>query len=309
MAWTSRQQFRVGLLVLASASLFVLLLAFVLGSSVHAARRVFYVRFLENVKGMVVGSKVNFQGVPIGAVSDIRFDEGTSLVELAVDPDKAVIQDVTRARLDRLLVTGQVTIELEGYAKDGHALPDGATIEPKASPIDQIARTLPQTINDVAQVLASVQRVTDSLGELLGETNRARAARILCQLDESAQRLPAQIEGLIADGRAAVASFASAGAALAAIAERGDVAGALAAARSATARLDAVGARLEALVGELAGIAQSGRGAFLDSLAAARAALDDFAALSRMLRVSPSAVVFGREVREPVPAAPPGGRR
>jgi phospholipid/cholesterol/gamma-HCH transport system substrate-binding protein len=299
MAWTSRQQFRVGLLVLASATVFVLLLAFVLGSSVHQARRLYYVHFLENVKGMVIGSKVNFQGVPIGAVSDIRFHEGMSLVELTVDPGKAVIQDVTRARLDRLLVTGQVTIELEGYSKEGRELTEGALIQPKTSPIDQIARTLPQTINDVAEVLAGLQKVTGNLNEILGESNRARVARILAQLDESTQALPARLDRVEADSRAALAAFARAGESVAAIAERGDIDSALTAARGATEKL-------EALVGELAGIAQSGRGAFLDTLVAARTALDDFAELSRLLRVAPSALVFGREVREPLPA---GGAR
>ena len=62
-----------GALLLGTAALFVGLLAYVVGVSVAADRSSYYLLFIENVKGLVPGSKVNFQGIPVGSVVDIRF--------------------------------------------------------------------------------------------------------------------------------------------------------------------------------------------------------------------------------------------
>jgi len=63
------RQLRVGLLVIACSVTFVTLLAFIAGSALHQDVHSYFILYEENVKGMVVGSKVNFQGVPIGSVS------------------------------------------------------------------------------------------------------------------------------------------------------------------------------------------------------------------------------------------------
>jgi len=89
------RRFRLGLYVLGAGALFVSLLLFLAQSSFHGERASYFIMFDENVKGMVAGSKVNFQGVPIGVVADLRFQDGRTLVELRVDPTRAAIQDVT----------------------------------------------------------------------------------------------------------------------------------------------------------------------------------------------------------------------
>ena len=83
------RRFRLGLFVLGTGGMFVALLAFILQNSLHSERATYFILFEENVKGMVVGSKVNFQGVPIGVVADMRFQDGKTLVELRVDPSRA----------------------------------------------------------------------------------------------------------------------------------------------------------------------------------------------------------------------------
>ena len=141
------QQFRVGLMVLASVVTFVGLVLFILGSSLQGEVQRYYILFSENVKGMVIGSKVNFQGVPIGRVTDIRFRSGNTMVEVSVDPSRAVIQNVTVARLDRLLVTGQVTVEFEGYRPDARELPEGAVIPARANAIRELTTGLPDVMH------------------------------------------------------------------------------------------------------------------------------------------------------------------
>jgi ABC-type transporter Mla subunit MlaD len=80
------RRFRLGLYVLGSGALFVAMLGFILRNGLHGDRATYYILFRENVKGMVIGSRVNFQGVPIGAVHDMRFQDGQTMVELSVDP-------------------------------------------------------------------------------------------------------------------------------------------------------------------------------------------------------------------------------
>ena len=87
------RRLRLGILALVAGCAFFGLLAFVLQGALGDERVSYFIVFEENVKGMVIGSKVNFQGVPIGMVQDIRFQGGKTLVELSVDP--------TRARCER----------------------------------------------------------------------------------------------------------------------------------------------------------------------------------------------------------------
>lgn len=306
--WPVKLRFRVGLLVMASATLFVALVAFILGSSVSSDRSIYYVHFEENVKGMVVGSKVNFQGVPIGSVTDIRFEHGLSLVEITIDPAKAELQDVTRARLDRLLVTGQVTIELEGYERNARSLAAGAVIRTQASPITELARTLPETVQEVSQLLEGLQKLIASLDDLMDADNRDRVSRILANLDAATALLPDRLDGVLTNASEAAASLRRTGDALVGVVESDDVRGVLASARRAADRVDEMQDQVSALVRELAGVVTSSRRTWLETLVAARGALDEMHGLARLLRVSPSALVFGREVREPS-AAPAGGNR
>ena len=75
------RRFRLGLLTLFAGVAFFGLLGFVLQGVLGNDHVAYFILFEENVKGMVIGSKVNFQGVPIGMVQDIRFQDGRTLVD------------------------------------------------------------------------------------------------------------------------------------------------------------------------------------------------------------------------------------
>ncbi|MCA8949444.1 MAG: MCE family protein, partial [Planctomycetes bacterium] len=181
-AGESARRFRLGLFVLAAAGLFVVLLGFVLEGTLSNQRATYFIMFEENVKGMVVGSKVNFQGVPVGVVGDMRFQDGKTLVELNIDPTRASVQDVTKARMDRLLVTGQVTIELEGYEETGRPLPPGSVIQPKVDPMSSLKATIPEVVDHAAGVLQRLEGVVAAAEDLLSPANREHVAAILANL-------------------------------------------------------------------------------------------------------------------------------
>ncbi|HEB53406.1 MAG TPA: MCE family protein [bacterium] len=294
------RRFRLGLYVLAAGGLFVALLTFILHNSLDGARASYFIMFDENVKGMVVGSKVNFQGVPIGVVSDMRFQDGKTLVELRVDPTRARIQDVTRARMDRLLVTGQVTVELEGYAPDGRPLASGAFIEPKDDPLNALMKTsLPEVVAQASVVMSRLDRVLANVEVLLGEDTQRRVAAILANAERASRGLaegavPA-IEELVADARKAVR------AAQATAEQAGGSARALTETLAAVQRLEA---DVRGLLRESTAVVAGVRGPALQAFAGVRTALDDLRGLLRQLKLAPDSLLFG--VR---PASPPGGDR
>lgn len=272
------RRFRLGLYVLGTGALFVGLLGFILKSSLDGERAAYFILFRENVKGMVVGSRVNFQGVPIGVVKDMRFQDGKTLVELRVDPTRASIQDITQARMDRLLVTGQVTVELEGYGPSGKSLPRGSFIQPKEDPLHSLTVSLPEVVDRAASVLDRIDRVLQGAEQLLGPDNQQRVAGLL----DDCHRLGVALADDAAPAATAMLRDASA----------------------SVRSLQALTPDVAAMLRETAALAAGLRGPAQAALANFRTALDDVRGLARQLKLAPDSLLFG--VR---PAAPIGGDR
>lgn len=290
------RRFRLGLFVLAAGALFLLLLAFILENTFTSERATYYIMFEDNVKGMVVGSKVNFQGVPVGVVCDMRFQDGKTLVELRIDPTRASIQDVTKARMDRLLVTGQVTIELEGYDETGKPLPAGSIIEPKTDPLSSLRGSIPEVVAQATSVLARLDRLLERAENVLGDENQAHATEILGNLASASahltERTLPEVDAALADVRRLAG-------------DGGELT------RDAAAALGRLEPRLAALADGAESLAREAR-AFTGAiraptqtaLASMRAALEDVRALARQLKLAPDSLLFGVSRR----AAAPGGR-
>ena len=158
---------KVGLFVIASSLLFVVLLALSIGSTLWKETVTYRIQYNETVKGMVIGSKVNFQGVTIGAVSDMRFADGVTEVVVEIDPRKAPIQGATRASLDRAWVTGQVTVELSGWDPEQPILPENGLIKSDLSLAASIVKGMPETLSRMVDLLEEYRGVGHNLNKLL----------------------------------------------------------------------------------------------------------------------------------------------
>jgi phospholipid/cholesterol/gamma-HCH transport system substrate-binding protein len=282
------KRFRLGLFVLGAGAMFIALLVFIVQSSLDGDRGTYFIMFRENVKGMVIGSKVNFQGVPIGVVSDMRFQDGNTLVELTVDPSRASIQDVTRARMDRLLVTGQVTVELEGYAINGHELANESFIEPKEDPLNSLKASLPEVVAQAAQVLERLDGVLGNVEDVLGPANQKFVTSILSHAERASMELAEQtvpaVRELVADaGRAVKAAHGTADAATESVQS-------LQGAVMAVERLEA---DMRSLLRESTAVVASMRGPAVATFAGVRSTLDDLRGLLRQLKLAPESLLFG----------------
>ena len=286
------RRLRLGLFVLGTGALFVALLVFILQNSLGHARATYWILFEENVKGMVIGSKVNFQGVPIGVVADMRFQDGKTLVELRVDPSRANLQDLTRARMDRLLVTGQVTVELEGYGPSGKHLAPGSFIQPKEDPLHSLTASLPEVVDRAASVLGRLDHVLAQAETMLGAGNLAQVEAMLANGERASRELaertlPAATQLLTA----ARTTLGQAGAAAASAQQTFTV-------------LASLEADLRELLHESTALAAGVRGPAQAALGGLRSMLDDLRTLTRQLKMAPDSLLFG--VR---PATPAGGER
>lgn len=294
------RRFRLGLFVLGTGAMFVALLVFIMQSSFDRERATYFIMFSENVKGMVIGSKVNFQGVPIGVVKDMRFQDGNTLVELSVNPSRATIQNVTRARMDRLLVTGQVSVELEGYAGNGTPLPPDSFIEPKEDPMNSLKASLPEVVAQAAQVLERLDHVLGNADALLSDDNQAQVTAILAHAERAACHLAdntmPQVGALVADARRTIQ--AAEGTAHATT----NSAVAVTATLAAVERLES---DLHGLLRESTAIVTGVRGPALATFSGFRSTLDDLRGLLRQLKLAPDSLLFGVNH----PAAPVGGKR
>lgn len=291
------RRFRLGLFALGAGTLFIALLGFILQNSLDRERATYFILFHENVKGMVIGSRVNFQGVPIGVVADMRFQDGKTLVELRVDPTRANIQDLTRARMDRLLVTGQVTVELEGYGVGGRSLPAGSFIEPKEDPLHALTANLPEVVDRAAGLLARLDRVLANVEQLLGGTTQAQVAALLGHAERAAKgfaddTLPAA-NALLADARETVHAAA----------------GSARAVEGSVAVLERLEADARALLRESTAVMAGVRGPALASFGSLRSTLDDLRGLLRQLKLAPDSLLFGVRHAAAPAGETTGGRR
>jgi phospholipid/cholesterol/gamma-HCH transport system substrate-binding protein len=313
-AWSRARRARVGSLVIGSGALLTGLLVFVVGASFAKQYLTYYLLLEENVKGLIVGSAVNFQGVPVGAVRDIRFEEGKTRVELSFDPTRAAVQEGTRARLDRAFVTGQVTLELEGYRADGTALPEGSLIEPAPSPLTRLTAALPDVAQDLGALVDDARALVASLQALLDDEHCAKLWAVLDEVETMsatlAQRLPSaldEFELMAKDARAAAAALQRSADGLAALTGDGELRAAIQATRRAAEELAELERRAQPMLAELHGLAGAMRGPLLALLTAARDSAGQLQDLARRLSLAPSSLFFGGPARELVPGAAPHG--
>lgn len=311
---TSKRELRVGIFVVAVVGLFVALMGVVSGATLTGERISHTLRFEETVKGMVVGSRVNFQGVPIGAVTDMRFDAGTTLVEIEVDPQKAELQAVTRAHIDRALVTGQVTIELEGYQPGGVALVPGAAIPVHPNLMQELALDLPEMSAAGTQALRSAQQVLDRFALLLDDQTIEAARAAAAGLARTASELPERVAAIEAETRSTLAEVRALVAETRGAVEQvtpeiegsaGDLRAALQRADAALVAIEHVAGGAEVLredlslvAGEAERLLSQNQQAVRGLLIEARDAMRELRGLARQLRATPSSLLFGIENQE-----------
>ena len=149
---TPAQKTKVGVFLLACLFIFVGTVVVIAGTRSDKTVT-YFMTFKSGVTGLAEGADVEYRGVKIGHVENIKIDDNLEiLVEITVRPDIATLREGVKASLSSNLLSGIAFVQLEG-GQGGDKLAPGATI-------DINAETLQETINNMS---AKVNLILDSL--------------------------------------------------------------------------------------------------------------------------------------------------
>jgi phospholipid/cholesterol/gamma-HCH transport system substrate-binding protein len=158
----------------------------------------YYIFFRGSVAGLNKGSQVQYNGIPVGRVVDIRVDPANlEQIQVMVEIDTSIvdIKSDARAFLDANILNGIATIQIRGGTREasdlapapGHKYP---VIKAGRSELEEVKASLPELVADlkaaahginalldeqnrqaVSDTLRNVQTITSALVEPSKEVN------------------------------------------------------------------------------------------------------------------------------------------
>jgi phospholipid/cholesterol/gamma-HCH transport system substrate-binding protein len=170
------------LVVIAAAVVFALWLA---RTSVNRQYHYYDIVFTESVTGLSKGGAVQYNGIQVGEVSQLKLDprdprKVVARVRLAADTP---VKMDTRAKLGLLGLTGVAFIQLTG------GKPESAPLLPTPdNPVPQIpseSSALSQLLNSGADIVTSLNGILAKADSLLSQENIDRINRTLAHLDQT----------------------------------------------------------------------------------------------------------------------------
>ena len=143
----------------------------------------YYIFFSGSVAGLNKGSQVQYNGIPVGRVVDIRVDPNNlEQIQVTVEIDTTIvdIKSDARAFLDANILNGIATIQIRGgtreavnlEAQPGHKYP---VIKAGRSELEEVKASLPELLRDLKEAVRSVNA-------LLNEQNRQAVSDTLQNL-------------------------------------------------------------------------------------------------------------------------------
>lgn len=170
-------------------------LAFALwiGASSEGRQEIYDVLFDENVSGLSKGSAVEFKGIRVGVVDDLRINPADARLiraRIRVDANAPIYAD-TRARLNTATITGLSTIRLS----DGN----GPPLHPQPGEIPIIPTepsSLSKLLNSSEDVIVNANGLLVHAQALLSERNLTSIGRSLENLEQATGALAAEREDM-----------------------------------------------------------------------------------------------------------------
>jgi len=133
----------------------------------------YYIFFKGSVTGLSYGSLVQYNGVTVGRVVDVRIDPDNLeqiQVTVEIDTNRVPIKTDARAFLDTNLLSGVATIQIRG------GTPEAAELVPEPGhryPVIAAGSSVIQRVTEIGpQLLDRLKIAVDNLNELLNERNQ-----------------------------------------------------------------------------------------------------------------------------------------
>jgi ABC-type transporter Mla subunit MlaD len=128
------------------------------------------------VSGLQVGGTVNYQGIKVGRVEDIKIDPQDVLkvkVTINIEPGTP-IKDNTEAVLSLVGITGLKAVEIRGGTNEAKNLKPGSYIKPGSTMIDDISQRAVSIAEKIDLIAANINDITN-------QQNRENIAKILSE--------------------------------------------------------------------------------------------------------------------------------
>lgn len=197
----------VGLFVIAGMIGLVLAAMWITGTRTDDALALYDIYFEGSVAGLKPGNAVQYRGIPVGGVIDMRIDPENVervLVVIEVAADTPIRED-TEATLALQGITGLSYIQLTGGTQAAAALKAQAgqrrpVIKSRPSELAAIFEAAPELLNRAIEVIALLE-------ELLGPENQQRIGNILANIENTTGALSnsgGDINKLLREGAGAV---------------------------------------------------------------------------------------------------------
>jgi phospholipid/cholesterol/gamma-HCH transport system substrate-binding protein len=170
----------VGIFVLSAIILAFIAVLFLAHAHFGETTERYYIFFRGSVEGLNKGSQVQYNGIPIGRVVDIRVDPNDiEQVQVTVEIDTTIvaIKSGARAYLNTNLLNGIATIQIRGGTQEAKPLePEPghryAEIPPARTALEEVQARLPELVTDL-------KRAADGVNALLDKQNRDAVAETL----------------------------------------------------------------------------------------------------------------------------------
>lgn len=196
-------------------ALVVALFAFILWISGVSSRstNAYDIFFNSGVSGLARGSQVQFSGVPVGTVTDIKLMPDTPefvRVRIAVEKDVPILQG-TLATLQSEGFTGVSIVQLTGAQRGAPPLTDPGPFGVPVIPTKPGG--LGQLLVSAPQLLERLSTLSARLNQLLDTDNQRAIARTLSNIERLTGALASrsdEISATIVDARATLAAARSA---------------------------------------------------------------------------------------------------
>jgi phospholipid/cholesterol/gamma-HCH transport system substrate-binding protein len=195
-------------------ALFIALFLFILWiARVDPSAKQEYDIFFRSVTGLARGTPVNFSGVPVGTIKDIRLmPESPEFVRVRVQVDEGVpILQGTVATVEGVGFTGVSVIELEGAIKEAPPISEEGPFGVPVIPTKPGA--LGQLLDSAPQLLQRLSTLAARLNEVLNPDNQESISGILKNTDKFTGSLAGrsdEIAATIVEARSALSGIAAA---------------------------------------------------------------------------------------------------
>ncbi|MBO9379713.1 MCE family protein [Sphingomonas histidinilytica] len=173
----------VGGVVLALLVALLVFIVWLAGFNVASIQR-YDIFFKTSVDGLAKGSPVNFSGVPVGKIEEIKLMPDSPefvRVRIAVDQDTPILQGTT-ATIAGIGFTGVSQINLDGAVKGAPPITEPGPYGKPVIPTKPGA--LGELLNSAPELLNRISTLTERLTELLNDRNQKSISGILAHVDK-----------------------------------------------------------------------------------------------------------------------------